>query len=495
MFRVLKTFFLIAATLTLVTQASIAQEVFSLGKDSTKIHTEQIKIDFSSTNLLKSTQNTQLKDNAIQQKDPGEATILLSKEILVPVEDISPFLALGSRLIFGPPVDQLENIRFEIRHSTQMKQWSDWSLVEKDDHLTTRLDTLIGTLQYFPEDTEFIQFQITLPDSENGQVLQLRSLNLSFTSPGSTPPAKLDKIRQKSAKTPKNQSRFMDTYPMPDYATRTDWDCPDGQSPSGPVSLTNVTHQIVHHTAGANSSSDWPAVVRSIWDYHVNTNGWSDIGYNWLVDPHGVIYQGRGWINGNDEVQGAHFCGTNSNTMGVALMGNFEEVSPSSDALVSLTEMLAWKSDENGIDPVAQNYHSSSGLNLFTISGHRDGCSTLCPGKNLYVELPEIRENVMLKIGETPEPPDIPAGLTLKNNYPNPFSDETTITFSIGQPGNVRITIWDTAGKMVQKISDKFYEAQTHSEIWDATNFSSGVYFCRISYESQSMVQRMVLIR
>jgi hypothetical protein len=279
---------------------------------------------------------------------------------------------------------------------------------------------------------------------------------------------------------------------MPEYATRTDWGSPDGQDPSGPVSTTDVTHQIVHHSAGTNSSSDWPAVVRSIWDYHVNTNGWSDIGYNWLIDPNGIIYQGRGWVDGDDEVQGAHFCGTNSNTMGVCLLGNFEEVSPSPDALSNLEELLAWKSDEKGIDPTVRSFHSSSGLNLFTISGHRDGCSTLCPGENLYVELPRIRENVNAKIGD---PSETPTSITLGNNYPNPFSESTTINCSVERSGNVRLTIWDIPGKMVFEVANQFYEADSHFETWNASDFASGRYLCRLEFEGQSRVQKMILLK
>ena len=321
---------------------------------------------------------------------------------------------------------------------------------------------------------------------------RLRSLDLSFTSPGATPEKKLQEIRRKAVGHRRPGKQAEKEYPMPEYVKRTEWDCPDGQQPSGPVSPTTVTHHIVHHSAGSNSSSDWPAVVRSIWEYHVNTNGWSDIGYNWLVDPNGVIYQGRGWIDGNDEVQGAHFCGTNSNTMGVCVMGNFEQKTPTSDAQDSIEELLAWKSDANNINPISREYHASSGLNLFTVSGHRDGRNTLCPGENLYLRLPEIRENVKEKIGD---PVAVNQNIVMKNNYPNPFSEKTTISFSNGTPGLVHITIWDAAGRMVEEISNQFYDADTHSVSWNASGYAAGIYFCKINFQGYSAVQKMVLIK
>ncbi|MCG2589299.1 N-acetylmuramoyl-L-alanine amidase [Rhodohalobacter sulfatireducens] len=492
MLRFLQILLLVYIGFVTTTLDLIAQNSSDWQTDTTKIHTEHIQIDFSTTNILKSTENAKLSDGGIQKIDPDARITFVSKQIEVPINNISPFLALGSRFVFSQVTDQPESLLFEVRYAFQSGDWSEWEFVENDDHLTTSPDTLIGTLQFLPSESQFIQFRITLPKSLNGQTIQLRSLNLSFTSPGSTPSTILEEIRQKSVKVPDSRKRIFQSYPMPEFVTRTDWGSPDGQEPSGPVSLTNVTHQIVHHTAGTNSSSDWPAVVRSTWEYHVNTNGWSDIGYNWLIDPNGVIYQGRGWINGNDEVLGAHFCGTNSNTMGVALMGNFEEVKPTLDSQNSLIELLAWKSDEKNIDPIGKDFHPSSGFNLFTISGHRDGCSTLCPGENLYMNLPQIRDAVHEKIGHVFNPP---VAFTVKNNFPNPFFDQTTLTFSIPDPGNVRITVWNAAGKLVEVLTDRFYEAQTHTEMWKAANYASGVYFGRVEYEGLVIVEKMLVIR
>lgn len=461
-------------------------------KDSSEVKTEYVNIDFGTTEQLKSVNNARQTEKGIEADDSSQRTILVSKDIPVPVDSIAPFLAVGSRLVLDSQDSEKEgnDIQLQIRSSTDHQQWSEWATIHKDEHLTTHRDTVVGSLQYLPETTQSIQFRVVMDDVGSSSLL--RSIRLSFTSPGATSTETLQKLKEKASRQPRRQKSGNEDYPMPDYATRTDWDCPDGQDPSGPVSRTDVTHQIVHHTAGTNSSSDWPAVVRSIWDYHVNTNGWSDIGYNWLIDPNGVIYQGRGWVNGDDEVMGAHFCGTNSNTMGVSLLGNFEETSPSSYALENLEELLAWKSDEKNIDPSAREYHSSSGLNLYTISGHRDGCSTLCPGENLYVRLPEVRDNVDAKVGKTSE---TEGEIALEDNYPNPFSESTTINFSLASPGNVQITIWDVTGRKVDEVTDQFYEADSHSESWNASGYASGVYFCRLEFEDQAIVQKMVLLK
>ncbi|MBK9733882.1 MAG: hypothetical protein IPO92_02475 [Saprospiraceae bacterium] len=91
--------------------------------------------------------------------------------------------------------------------------------------------------------------------------------------------------------------------PIPPYVSRIEWGVSFGLDENifiAPAAYTDVTHLIVHHSAGTNVSSNWKGVVASIFDFHVFTNGWQDIGYNWLIDPEGVIYTGRG---GGDNVK------------------------------------------------------------------------------------------------------------------------------------------------------------------------------------------------
>jgi hypothetical protein len=184
-------------------------------------------------------------------------------------------------------------------------------------------------------------------------------------------------------------------YPKPPVVARTEWGCPDGQiTTHGSLKYETVTHLIVHHTAmGVEApDSDWHELVRSIWKFHVFERGWTDIGYNYLIDPNGMIYEGR---SGGDNVVGAHFSGVNDGTMAVALLGDFSLAAPAAEALNSLKEVLAWKCDQCGLDPEGISLHEASQLILNTISGHRDGPkATECPGEALYLSLPAIRAEV-----------------------------------------------------------------------------------------------------
>ena len=155
-------------------------------------------------------------------------------------------------------------------------------------------------------------------------------------------------------------------------------------------SFTNVLHVVVHHAAGSNSNTNYIQVVRDIYVYHTEVNGWSDIGYNYLIAQDGTIFTGRDPNEGEqDNVLGAHFCGKNSGTMGICLLGNYETAIPTSTALQSLTTLVTYKIDKEALDPFGQYPHSSG--NLPTILGHRDGCSTACPGANVYRLLDDLR--------------------------------------------------------------------------------------------------------
>lgn len=158
-------------------------------------------------------------------------------------------------------------------------------------------------------------------------------------------------------------------------------------------SFHQVNHLIVHHSAGSNTNTDFLQVVRDIYLLHTEVNGWSDIGYNYLIAQDGTLFAGRDPGTGSQSrVRGAHFCGKNSGTLGVCLLGNYETAQVPNQGLITLEGLLSYEVLLQELDPLGSRTHS--GQNLEVISGHRDGCSTLCPGENLYLLLPEIRQVV-----------------------------------------------------------------------------------------------------
>ena len=176
------------------------------------------------------------------------------------------------------------------------------------------------------------------------------------------------------------------------------WDPPWG---------TTIQGVFVHHTAGSNSytAADSPAIVRSIYAYHVQGRGWCDIGYNFLVDRYGQIFEGRdgGWRR---PIRGAHSGDYNTNTSGISLMGNFDAVAPPAIMKDSLVSIVSWVLGSHYRDPRGQTalYSSTTGApkTFNVIAGHRDSMQTSCPGATVYEWLPTLRERVANRIGSTP---------------------------------------------------------------------------------------------
>ncbi|MDQ1602583.1 MAG: hypothetical protein QOE01_428 [Actinomycetota bacterium] len=182
---------------------------------------------------------------------------------------------------------------------------------------------------------------------------------------------------------------------------------------------------IVHHTDTANNDPDPAATVRSIYYYHAVTQGWGDIGYNFLIDESGRIYEGRhsreyaaGVSPSGDDanghgVTGAHTSGWNSGTVGVALLGTLTNQDATPAARQALTDLLAWEASRNGIDPTATstfvNPVSGASITTANIGGHRDYGATECPGGIFYATLPTLRTAVAAEIaGPSPSPSPTP---------------------------------------------------------------------------------------
>ncbi|WP_446047851.1 peptidoglycan recognition protein family protein [Streptomyces olivaceus] len=183
----------------------------------------------------------------------------------------------------------------------------------------------------------------------------------------------------------------------PEITTRRGWGADEKLREKGFVYTKKVKAAFVHHSATGNNyrCSQAPSVIRSIYRYHVRSTGWRDLGYNFLVDKCGQIYEGRaGGVS--KPVLGAHTLGFNSNSMGIAVLGTYSDGEPSAAALKAIARLTAWKLGLYGMNPRGKTYLKSGGGNLYrkgknvrlnVISGHRDGFATNCPGKKLYGKL------------------------------------------------------------------------------------------------------------
>jgi hypothetical protein len=168
---------------------------------------------------------------------------------------------------------------------------------------------------------------------------------------------------------------------------------------------TEVRHIILHHSAGSNTNSNYTEVVRNIYVYHREVLGWDDIGYNFLIARDGTVFDGRDGMGraADDNVKGAHYCGKNSNTMGICLLGHYSETSPTEEAVSSLIALASWKLQKENLtisDSAIHPSYGNDGRYLAAFAGHREGCATECPGQVLYGQIPEIRTRIGLNMAQ-----------------------------------------------------------------------------------------------
>ncbi|WP_059010843.1 peptidoglycan recognition protein family protein [Streptomyces specialis] len=192
------------------------------------------------------------------------------------------------------------------------------------------------------------------------------------------------------------------TAPAPEIITRESWGADESLRREA-VTYTGAARALfVHHTNHPDDydCADVPAMLRAMQADHVLAKGWDDLGYNFVVDKCGRIYEGR--AGGLDRfVMGAHTSGFNSDTVGVAVLGDYpegREVPP--ELVTAIAKIAAWKL-RAGTDPRgrvrlvstndAARVPAGEPAELDVISGHRDLVPTHCPGDALYAALPEIR--------------------------------------------------------------------------------------------------------
>ena len=273
----------------------------------------------------------------------------------------------------------------------------------------------------------------------------------------------------------------------PKIITRAEW---GAQNPKYDYSNHPYFNKMtLHHAAGwgAKTLDEGKAAVKSIQEFHQDGRGWSDIGYHFLVDMAGNIYQGR-----PETVLGAHVGGANTGNIGVCMLGCyhppetsipcFDEMTYSSEQ--SLIKLYAWISDTYGVEPKL-------------LKGHRDYFGTTsCPGNNVWSTLPQLRSEISLFILYGFQP----TRFALFQNYPNPFNSSTTVHYDIPEPSKVSISIYDILGNEVIQLikSDQHYGYK--KIVWDGKNskgisVSPGVYFYKAELGPLIETKKMTLIK
>jgi hypothetical protein len=206
----------------------------------------------------------------------------------------------------------------------------------------------------------------------------------------------------------------MRVAPKPYIYSRAQWGANERLRDQSPPSYGTVKTGFIHHTVNANTytSAQVPALLRGIYAYHTQSRGWRDIGYNYLVDRFGRIWEGR-YGGVNSAVVGAHTLGYNEVSFAMSAIGNYDIAAPPQAVLNAYARLFAWKLSLYNIRADAPRIYVKNRY-LRGINGHRDVGQTACPGRYLYAKLPYIRtltqslQNAAQSGTTAPLPPNTP---------------------------------------------------------------------------------------
>lgn len=331
--------------------------------------------------------------------------LVASKRVASEVVPAAEFQTLGVTWPEGTDVSTLGGTYRTRTNGT----WSDWTDLEAGDSSpdTGTSDAAHalrgGTDALSIADADAVQLGFAA-DADGGPP------GLKLALVGSTMPAVTAEAGSTSAPIPGKASIQTASYftstaaatpsAAPAVITRAQWGAP-AQACAPDVAKTLVG-AVVHHTADSNSYSTVAEAKQRIRNdaiYHINTRGWCDIGYNFVVDKWGNIYEGRA-NSLTQPVIGVHTGGFNTGTLGVALLGTYD-AAPSAATQHAVAQIIGWRLGSYGLDPQgSMSYKTGAGENsrfinqtvtLPRIFGHRDTAYTACPGNGGHAALPAIR--------------------------------------------------------------------------------------------------------
>ncbi len=320
----------------------------------------------------------------------GGATTTLSQFLQV---DIAPFNMIGASWA-GPEAGQ---VRVRVRRGAT---WGRWTTLEADE-------------DDGPD-----------PGSPEGQAGRIVTRPLWLGSADGyelqAPPDSLrvHLVRQAGTQVRLRPGAGAQAGAAPPIAGRGAWGARPPRQASGVASSFKMA--FVHHTTGPNgySAGDVPRMIRAMQAYHMDANGWGDIGYHFLVDRFGRVWEGRAGSM-HQPVIGAHAQGFNNGSVGVAVLGTFTGAAPSPPSVDGVAQVVGWTLGKAGVDPMSHTTMTSAGSDRYragrtvrfpTVAGHRDAKSTACPGRRLYDQLPQIRTSAR-GYATRPSPPGSPLDL------------------------------------------------------------------------------------
>lgn len=290
-----------------------------------------------------------------------------------------------------------------------------WVAVKETDEISKNLldkERKISELILFKEKQDRIQYKVVLTTQNIAVTPQLDYIEIFYidsTNKGSDFKISAAKYNAQALLVEPN-FRIIDRY---QWSNARDLISLSRQEEEWPLNYKEVKKIIIHHSGvslkdsnndGRINQYDYQAMVRGIYNWHAKVLSWGDIGYNYIIDPNGNIYEGR---FGGDGVEAGHVVrsgscnksrfggkdekiGFNKGTIGITFIGDYDKEFITSQAEEAVIKLIAQKSLEFGINPSGMSHFN--GMFLPNILGHDDVDCTTCPGKNVKNRFSVIRQ-------------------------------------------------------------------------------------------------------
>lgn len=344
---------------------------------------------------------------------------VLAPDVLTAPRRTKPFELVGVTWVAAATTPQVE---VAVRTRTAGR-WSGWERLELADGLApgeaadeAAAISRQGTAPYYAGESDGVQVRV---DVRRGRLPQ--DLRADLVDPGeSTADAHLTASAPATGSATEAAAA---TSAPPMVISRAGWGADESLRNGGPRYDATIQAAFVHHTGTGNyyGPDDVAAQLRGIYAYETQSLGYSDMAYNFLVDRFGRIFEGR--AGGMDlPVVGAHTGGFNTDTFGVAALGNFDVVDVPSETVRSIAKVVGWKLSLFGRDPLGGTVLTSAGggtsrypagtrVNVRVVSAHRDVGYTACPGQYLFADMSALRSM---------------AKTFMDQRFPSPINKETT---------------------------------------------------------------------
>ncbi len=348
-----------------------------------------------------------------------------------------PFNALESWWDCDLPPDS--SLDFFIRTRAEGAEWGDWIHLHSDDHARDDADRETSRDLVIVSPASQLQYRIEATANRANALPTLQAFVLTAvnTIDDGLAPVEAQAVSGATVKIIPRSGWGADERLRFDKKNKEIW----------PPEYRPIQKVVIHHTVTDDPDPTPSATVRAIYQYHAVARGWGDIGYNYLIDPNGTIYEGR---YGGSGVVGGHTYGYNNGSMGISMLGTYVNHTITDGARAALKALIRAKAGD--LDPLGKSFFVDR-ENVWNISGHRALTMTDCPGNRFYLTLNNLRREIK--------------GLALWTG--DPHTDPLA-----ANPADASNTSPTALPRTAQAAPTESVQAVLQGVAWSATTFYSG---------------------